>query len=456
MAASEEYIQSLVDDLGEGLPVEVKNWIDPDTPEGQAKIVRACLAMRNHGGGFLVIGFNNKTYLPEPAPIYDPRVVFDTDAINVLVNRYASERFEVVVHFPTRDGRKFPVLEAAPGVVTPVATRRPLQSNGADGSIRSLVKADTVYVRTMNSNGTPSTTEAGHQDWRALVERCFDNREAGIGRFLRRHLGERGAEVERIFSAQSERQNPALEMLDSGRAKFEELLCIRGKELAYPGSWEVAGCLSPAVLAQHPTQDLLYQLSSANPRYTGWPLWINSFGNPDPDSRPHVVEGGWQASVKPESEFWRIEPGGNFYAFDLLRDDTADFRLSPERPEPGTALEPILVVRDVTHALGVMLAFSRQLGAEEEAVLDVGFRWSGLWGRRLSAWHHPDRWFDDTAAEAMDEQVTTTIRLPVNTAESALPGYVHAATAELFAAFNGQSFARSVVEQISGELLRRR
>ena len=57
--------QSRIDDLvarpSEGLPVEIKSWIDPTKPEGVAKIVRACLAMRNQNGGFLVIGLNNDT-----------------------------------------------------------------------------------------------------------------------------------------------------------------------------------------------------------------------------------------------------------------------------------------------------------------------------------------------------------------------------------------------------------
>ena len=45
--------------------MELKCWIDPQTPEGQAKIIRACLALRNRNGGFLVIGFNDETMQPD-------------------------------------------------------------------------------------------------------------------------------------------------------------------------------------------------------------------------------------------------------------------------------------------------------------------------------------------------------------------------------------------------------
>ncbi len=91
--------QSRIDDLvarpSEGLPVEIKSWIDPTKPEGVAKIVRACLAMRNQNGGFLVIGLNNDTLQVEtvekPADVRD---VFHTDKIQELVSRFAHEALE--------------------------------------------------------------------------------------------------------------------------------------------------------------------------------------------------------------------------------------------------------------------------------------------------------------------------------------------------------------------------
>jgi hypothetical protein len=43
-----------------------------------------------------------------------------------------------------------------------------------------------LYFRTLASNGTPSTSLARASDWAAIIEICFENREADIGRFLRR------------------------------------------------------------------------------------------------------------------------------------------------------------------------------------------------------------------------------------------------------------------------------
>ena len=57
-------INELLAHPSEGLNVEIKNWISPGEPEGEAKIVRAALGLRNRNGGYLIIGFDDKSLLP--------------------------------------------------------------------------------------------------------------------------------------------------------------------------------------------------------------------------------------------------------------------------------------------------------------------------------------------------------------------------------------------------------
>ena len=122
--ADHDFILELVRYPRESLSTEVKAWFDPSTPEGQAKIVRCALAMRNHGGGFMLIGFDNATGDPvandRPA---DVRVSFHIDRIQGLITRFASESFEVNVHFVERDGALFPVIEIPQGIRTPAVSR---------------------------------------------------------------------------------------------------------------------------------------------------------------------------------------------------------------------------------------------------------------------------------------------------------------------------------------------
>jgi len=88
--------QTRIDDLvarpTESLNVEIKRWINPDEPEGAAIIARAALAIRNRNGGFLIVGFDDKTLQPdagnEPG---DVRTSFHIDKIQGIVSRYTSE-----------------------------------------------------------------------------------------------------------------------------------------------------------------------------------------------------------------------------------------------------------------------------------------------------------------------------------------------------------------------------
>ena len=58
-------IVDLVTRPSESLNIEIKRWINPGEPEGKAKIAKAALAIRNRNGGFLIIGFDDKTLRPD-------------------------------------------------------------------------------------------------------------------------------------------------------------------------------------------------------------------------------------------------------------------------------------------------------------------------------------------------------------------------------------------------------
>src|SRR5260370_33879104 len=158
--------QSRIDDLvarpSEGLPVEIKAWIDPTSHEGIAKIVRACLAMRNQNGGFLIIGLNNNTLQVETAgrPTEDVRHAFHTDKIQEMVSRFAHDLFEIEVAFSSRDGTEIPVIVVPEGVRYPVASKRELTGPGG----KKLIRIGDVYCRTLNANGTASTAPAQPKD----------------------------------------------------------------------------------------------------------------------------------------------------------------------------------------------------------------------------------------------------------------------------------------------------
>ena len=165
-------------------------------------IARACMAMRNNNGGFLIIGIDDYGTCCD-RPDWDVRRRFNPDAVQEIVSKYCSERFEVTVHFVEREGVDRVMIEVPSGVRTPVICRANIPKAATDKhQAGSLLSEGTVYVRTLASNGRPSSSAAVLSDWSRLMEFCFNNREADIGAFMRRQLS--GLDILSASSALSE------------------------------------------------------------------------------------------------------------------------------------------------------------------------------------------------------------------------------------------------------------
>jgi len=457
-------IQELVDHPTESLSVELKRWFDPDQPEGIAKIIKTVLALRNHGGGYMVIGFNNETLEAdsgkEPTPV---RSVFHFDKIQGIVSKYSSELFEVAVHYPKRDGQEYPVIVVPSNVKTPVATKSKLCAGD-----KTLVKADTIYVRSLSANNTPSTTQAIWKDWSKITEVCFDNREADIGRFLRRHLSSLTPNLVREFfsagSKETEDQSSIEELLrgflQESKKRYEEV--IRERHISPPehGAWEVALGIIGDLPSHSANSEFLNLLSSSNPNYTGWPVWIINRGFRKKEDNPYVNKGIWEAFINnigsdwgDDIDFMRLDPKGRFYLYRPLEDDISS---SERAPKPMTELDFGLQVFRTAEAIAVGIEFAKALGCKpEKTQLAFAFRWSCLKGRRLSSWSEPGR-FSSSSYYAYQDEVLSFVNVPLETPISALDAYVAQAVKPLFEVFDGYTIGKKAVEDYTRRLVERR
>lgn len=474
----QSFIDGLVRNPRESLATELKDWLDPDIPHGQAKIVKACIAMRNQDGGYLQIGFEDGTGKPNPggAP-QDVHAAFDQDKIQGLVSKYASQPFEVHVRFAERDGQEFPVLEVETGVRSPVAAKKEIPDPN-DASKR-LVKIHSVYVRSLSASGVVGTTEAQHGDWQDLTRRCFDNLEADVGRFARRHLGAVTPETARLLAeALGSVGDPgpvgpppearALELLRYGYDRFQDQQRRRNlTRMPQHGYWQAAALIDGDVPEHRPTREFLNRLSSANPNYTGWPLWIDSRGfvnetdDRNLDQVPGVREGGWEAflyryergSWFNHLDFWRAEPAGRFYLYRGFEDDIGE---GEGYPESMKTLDFGMVIWRTAEAIGTTMAFARAMGlVPEETTLRYVFSWTGLRGREVSSWTNLSRDVSSGYVCEDHEVESPMISVPLDAPNTAVASYVRAATADLFAAFSGFEPGAGVTEDLAEQLLNR-
>ena len=324
MDADPSQLQELINKPAESLSVELKSWIDPDQSEGAAKIVKAALALRNHGGGYLIVGFDNDTLKPEKYNLSSPvKSAFHIDKIQRLVSKYASEPFEVAVEFPERDGQIHPVIVIPPGVGTPVASRANLLSKSG-----KLICVDDVYVRSLLSNNTPSSTKVGWKDWPKIMEVCFEAREADIGRFFRRHLAginpgmilELAVAITKQTEPRSTNEDLLRRLLQESAERFNKVIIERGVNLPEHGTWEAALLVIGDVPPHSANRDFLKLLGSSNPDYTGWPVWIDSSSFTDQSAHPRVFKSVWEALIvslpsewSHHVDFMRLDPKGRFY-----------------------------------------------------------------------------------------------------------------------------------------------
>ncbi len=457
-------VHELVERPGESLSVELKRWIDPTSPEGISKIVRAILALRNHGGGYLVIGFDNETLKPdsENAPT-DIRSAFHIDKIQGLISRFSSEPFEIAVEFPECNGQIYPVIVIPSGVKTPVASKSDLLLNEI-----KLISTDDVFVRSLRANNTPSTTKASWKDWPTIVEVCFDNREADIGRFLRRHLSGLTPEMVRDFTAaiakgvklETSVEDDLMQYLREGATRFNNVLVERAVSLPEHGTWEIALILVGRVPAHSANREFLNLLDSNNPDYTGWPVWLDSRGFTDKNARPYVFEGVWEAFItaigagwNPHADFMRFDPKGRFYLRRALQDDISE---SPRSPAPLSVLDFGLPIFRCAEAIAVGIAFAKAMGCDpENTVLAFAFRWTRLRGRELGSWAQPER-FILPGRRAYQDEVTVFVNVPLETPLSALSEYVNQVVQQLYEVFDGYSLGKDVVENLTRQLVERR
>lgn len=338
MAVHSDQTRTLVDQPVEALQVELKTWLDPRADDGIAKLVKAIFAVRNRNGGFLVVGFDDKTREPDPYTFDQPvDVVYHIDVLQGLVSRYVSPSFEIEIAFADRDGQTHPVISIPEGVQVPAVVKRDLIGPGG----KKLLSEGDLYFRTFNSNGTASSARILPPDYPDLLDVCFNNREADIGRFLRRHLAGVGSAAALssalgIESEESKLRKRAFATLDSGsdaasRAIEQRATPEQRKRIANALTMHVGLAFDPARPEALPTQEFLNKVSSSNPNYTGWPVWLDSRGFTDREDRPYVSEGMWEAIIfdldggwSEHVEFLRLDPRGDFALHRVMQDDLTD------------------------------------------------------------------------------------------------------------------------------------
>lgn len=444
----------------ESLNIELKSWIDPSTPEGKAKIVKAAIALRNFNGGYLGIGISNDGKPITNGVPEDLDDQFHQDRIQALIVRHSSESFEIAVNFGEINGARFPFIFIPPGVRTPVAAK--LGIADPSDQTKELIKKHVVYVRTLESNHTPSSAAAQFSDWPQIMNICFDNREADIGNFVRRHLT--GLDLPNLLAhfggGPVEPETSVIDVfLNQCHQRFLEVKKSDEAVDLGRGRFEVAFIINSTQKTEkvRANEEFLSSFIHANPGLNGWPLWLNSRGFSERRNRPYIYSDGYEVLIEdyvgsfilPHLDFWRAEPPGRFYHYRVLWDDLVAIK---NGTPPNKSLSMDITVRTVTEAISVALSFAKSMAFPvSDTSLDFIFRWSGLENRELSV--HDFRRYISPGRFSVQDQITSYINIPLDIAPSSVPSIIPDVVADLFSSFDGMTFSNEVIEGVANELL---
>src|SRR5262249_14762890 len=146
----------------ETLDVELKEWLDLTGPDHRALVAKEIIALANHGGGYLVIGFNelsDGSFSPA-SPHPENLNAWSQDAIQSIIARYVDPTVQCpLAHRATPEAKdRYPIIVVPGGLRIPIRAKR----GSPDG--KKLVQ-HRVYIRRPGpTSEEPKTAE----EWNRL------------------------------------------------------------------------------------------------------------------------------------------------------------------------------------------------------------------------------------------------------------------------------------------------
>lgn len=437
-----EHLQSLVDEPREALDVEVKRWLDLSDKPGQATLAKAAIALANHGGGYVVLGFAEQPDGSFVSCDLRPESLegFSQDAIARIIVAYAEPSFQVVVkHIARRDSDvRHPVI------VVPGSHRTPILAKKGSPDQKTLVTGR-AYIR----RPTPESAEPSNaMEWRDLLDRCIRAGRDSLLDAIRDVLdGSSGASTESTPSS-AERLS---EWTKAGWERWQSLAPKSAKDepVDPPGTYTVAYQLEGPVAPKSPAEllDVLRGIRG----YTGWRPWVVLTRE---EFKPYVFDGMLECSIganttrrvvdPARADFWRVNDAGQALLIRGFQEDAS------EKTEAGKAFDLTLPIWRVGECLLHAAEFGSRMTTESHPI-NFTFSWRGLAGRELVALEGRHLLFD--GLRARQDCFSRSLQIESGLIADQLPELIYEFLKPLYALFDMFELPKALVD---GEVQRLR
>lgn len=155
-------LQPLLGEPREDLAAEYKTWLDLSTNEHKAILAKAAIALANHGGGYIVVGFEDHGHQLAPADRPANMLEVAQDEVNAAIQRFATPQFHCELYnVPHPAGQaKHPVIVVPGNMTEPVMSKR---------DCAGVISHNRCYIR---KPGPRSEEPQTAEEWRVLLRRC--------------------------------------------------------------------------------------------------------------------------------------------------------------------------------------------------------------------------------------------------------------------------------------------
>lgn len=412
----------------ETLDFEVKGWLDLSEAESRGTVAKAMIALENHGGGFLLIGFTEDQGRLIPDPNRPASLAqYGTDEINAIIKKCAEPSFHAHATFQKHPetGEEFPVIQVAGSSKVPVRS--------CSATPNGTLKQNVYYVR---RPGPASEAPMDGAEWDALIRRCVRNQRSEIVDLLRSFIPSVApGNLQAIVDERAALNHFVSDSFGRWSAINDALPAEDPSKIKH--GWFSFAC---QIVGQSKGLTALQILQSVERlrKYTGWPIFVALH---QPENKPYLKDGAIEASLTKlkqpspaHADFWRIHPEGYFYVLRGYQEDDLEILAETRKARaPGTGLDLTLPVWRVAE----FLLRSEELG---RAMYEDGFsilvrcEWSGLKGRDLFVFNPRRMLFD--GHQCATNGVMTEGGFPQAAITDALPDLVKRLTADLYQHFD--------------------
>lgn len=419
----------LIREPREGLEIEVKEWLDLSDADHKAMLAKEIIALANHGGGYLVIGFREgadgvfSAATPRPVDL----AAWSQDSIQAVIARYVDPGIQCRVWHRAHPhtGEVYPII-AVPG-----GHRIPVRAKAGSPDGKRLVP-HRIYIRRPGpSSEEPRTLE----EWDRFFERIVQNRQAELLDAMR-------AIMAGILPKASHTEPTLPERLHTfafdSVERWERLVAKipDGSPPRFPNGYYDVALAIDGDFDRKSLSELRDIVRSAVRNHSGWPPFLTLLRDP---FRPRPIDGSVECWVGPDidgsydkpahHDFWRISPGGFLFTRRGYPED-GGYRNEP----PGTTFDITTATRRLGETVLQGLYIAQRLNARDANLLCQA-RWTGLAGRHLVSHGNPNRWIAGRSTSAQ-EQYEASEAVALAGLPAALPDLVHAMLAPLYQLFD--------------------